>query len=139
MKDWRTLRCNPLYLFISSFIVSNDKSISNFDKCVNEIASTTIDKSLSKATLQQQNIAEKISTMSEEISNSNSQTYDTIDKIKTRNYDISNNIINIINQQNENIELIQSYDLSNNSINQFTEKVNDIFNNIKSYLPNIKI
>ncbi len=139
MKDWSQYRCNPLYLFVSSFIVSNDKSISNFDNCVNSMASTTIDNSLRKANLQQMNIAQKITSMSEEISNNNNTISTTLNDVNSRNTDISNNIVNILNIQDTNKQLLKEYDASNNSINTFTTRVNEIFNNIKQYLPNIKL
>ncbi len=139
MKDWKEIRCNPLYLFISSYVVSNDKSISNFEKCVNQMAATTIDNRLSKANLQQSYIAQNIASMSENIVNNNDDISTSLNEINSRNNDISNNIVNIVKIQNTNKELIGEYDASNNSINKFTNKVNEIFNNIKQYLPNIKI
>jgi len=36
-KDWVNLKCNPLYMLISSLTQDNETSLSNFKKCVNNV------------------------------------------------------------------------------------------------------
>ena len=36
-KDWVNLKCNPLYMLMSSLTQDNETSLSNFKKCVNNV------------------------------------------------------------------------------------------------------
>jgi hypothetical protein len=36
-KDWVNLKCNPLYMLISSLTQDNETSLANFKKCVNNV------------------------------------------------------------------------------------------------------
>jgi len=36
-KDWVNLKCNPLYMVISSMSQPNDEALHNFKNCVNNV------------------------------------------------------------------------------------------------------
>jgi hypothetical protein len=36
-KDWVNLKCNPLYMLLSSITMDNNKATTNFKNCVNNV------------------------------------------------------------------------------------------------------
>ncbi len=135
MKDWKNIRCNPMYLFLSSFIVSNQKSVSNFNKCVDQMASNAISNNLTRANMTQLNIENKINNMSDKAISDNSNIQTRIDTVNTRNIDISDNVTNIISTHRQNNT---QNNTTTDAINTFANRVAEIFDNLKSYLPNIR-
>ncbi len=134
MKDWKNIRCNPMYLFLSSFIVSNQKSVSNFNKCVDQMASNAISNNLTRANMTQLNIENKINNMTDNATKNNSDIYSRIDTVNDRNADISDNITDIISTHRQNNTQNNN---TTDAINNFSTKVYSVFNNLRSFLPNI--
>ncbi len=137
-KDLGELKCNPLYLFMSSVILSNNESINNFQNCVNETTINTLDSELIKSRNQQLDFANKITSFTNDINNSNIIISKNISTLNTSLINLSTQISNISQVQKiSNTNMSNYYNDPNSKINQFTTKINDFMSNMQSYLPSI--
>jgi hypothetical protein len=133
------LKCNPLYLFMSSIILSNTDSNNNFQNCVNNITIDTLDNELTKSRKQQYDITNKITTFTNNISSANNQITTSISNISSSFNNLSLDIADISNiQRTSNINMSNYYNDSNSKINQFTTRISDLMNNMSTYLPQIR-
>lgn len=135
--DWSNLKCNPLYLFISSFIIGPEESSKTFRKCINTFASNKVNDGLEESKRNQLLFSNQISQFKDDIDTKYSSINSSISSINTSYSNLNASVNNIIDTQNINNNINMSY-INNSKISNLTTKINDVFTNITSYLPFVK-
>jgi hypothetical protein len=138
LKDWKNIKCNPLNLFLLSFLTDDLESNKLFNECINKSASKIIDEKRVLFENDINNIESNISELSTDMTNKNNEINNSINNLDITNNNISSRIAQINERQQSNQTLLSSYGTMNN-INNFTTKINDIFNNIRTYINNNNI
>lgn len=135
--EWTNLKCNPLYLFISSFILTPNESTKNFSKCINNIATNKVNDGLNESKRNQLLLSNQILDFKSEIDDKYSTINTDISSINSSYNNLNSSVDNLITNQNINNNNMNNY-VNNSNLSNLTTKINEVFTNITSYLPFVK-
>jgi hypothetical protein len=133
-RDWMNVKCNPLTMWTSSFVQSNEMAKHNFGKCITELSQQTLNAEVDAAKLQQAKALSKVAGLSSVISSTNKE-------VQSKTQDVKNNY-NALNSNVKQLQSMQNAVASNNqtlstNLGNFTTTMNNFFGDIRSYLPKL--
>ena len=138
-NDWENMRCNPMNLWTSSFFRDPKIANSNFNSCINSITNKSIETGLEQAYTKQKEALQEISNQETLLRTHLENIEENINNTGSK-YDVNESKIDEIQEEQTTFNTINDLlteKTTNNNLYNFVTSVNNIFNNIKDYLPNI--
>lgn len=143
-NDWENMKCNPMNLWTSSFFKDAKTANTNFNNCINKLSAGSIEAGLQAAYIKQQQAMNEIANQETKLNGYLTTITDAVNGPGglVDQYNINEIKLNDLKEKqitygtiNETLKT-NTYD---NNLYKFTDNVQTIFNNIKQYLPTLRI